>query len=190
MDEQRLRKLAAKASKHPLGIAWLDEMLERDQTRTYYRFLYLLSKALGPSLVVELGSQSLRSTAHLAAGCPESLVIGIDPEPWEDPKIMTNCPNIRIIKSRSQDVDLTKMEDRIDLLFIDSEHSYDQVMFEMTNFGALVKTGGVILVDDINYPEWPGVRKAWEEINAKKKIELNDLHMSGFGAIIVWNQSW
>lgn len=168
------------------GDEWLDNLFSLDG-RPYYRYLYRLAKKVNPDVIVELGVQTGRSTAHLAKGAPKARVIGIDPQPWDLTEIQKECPNIEIIVDYSERVDISDFPE-VDILFIDSAHTHDQVMTEFNMYSQLVRRGGVILLDDINLPDGHGeskdMRKAWDAM-PEPKLELNFLHGHGFGVIVV-----
>lgn len=51
----------------------------------------------------------------------------------------------------------------LDLLFIDGDHSYNQVMLDLENWVPRVKMGGLVLCHDADTASFPGVRKAIDE---------------------------
>ncbi|HEY0185520.1 MAG TPA: CmcI family methyltransferase, partial [Rhodopila sp.] len=53
---------------------------------------------------------------------------------------------------------------RPDFVYIDGDHEYESVIFDLRAWLQLVSDGGVLLGDDY---EWPGVRRAVEEIRAE-----------------------
>lgn len=178
-----IEELAKESLTADTGIDWLDDMRKADETRPYYVFLYKLAQTMKAKTIVELGVQTGRSTAHFACGAPNARVIGIDIELWDMDEILQRCPNIKLIKKPSQDVDLKTQPGPIDILFIDSDHSYEQVKKEWELYRPLMRPGGVILVDDIYWSD--GLTKAWNEMTGEKH-DISFLHdIAGFGAIVV-----
>jgi predicted O-methyltransferase YrrM len=58
-----------------------------------------------------------------------------------------------------------RIEQGLDLLFIDGEHTYDVAAMELRTFGARVREGGLIVLDDC-WSMFPGVRLAFDEYAA------------------------
>ena len=53
----------------------------------------------------------------------------------------------------------------IDVLFIDGDHEYEAVKFDIEHFAPLVRSGGYIIFDDYNnHAALPGVKKAVDEL--------------------------
>lgn len=189
MDLKTLKELANK-NLEPTGIDWLDSLYET-HPRPYYRFLHRLTALTRPQVIVEIGVQTGMSVAHMAAGNPSASITGIDPDPvWYETEIKGAFPKVSFLKVKSQDVptSILHWSEEIDLLFIDGLHTYGQVKWEYENYGKKVKSGGLIILDDINLPDelepGNGMRKFWDEIK-EPKIELNHLHPEGgFGVVI------
>lgn len=119
--------------------------------------------------VVELGTRTGVSTSALLAGVEArgGLVTSIDIDDCSH--LFKGHPQWFFRQGDSTDPSLAQWfwedwehDDRADLLFIDTIHTYEQVTAELTLWAErCVKPGGRILVHD---PEtFPGVRKAIEE---------------------------
>ena len=159
----------------------------------YYNFLYLLAEKINPGFIVELGVHHGTGTAHLAAGAPNATVVGIDLD-LEDLKLEFR-DNIKLWKGDSlayarklqgrkymNDLWGERREVRIDLLFIDTEHTTAQCLAEYRAYLPLMAPGGIILFDDLFMGGMSGV---WPAI-AEPKVILPDLHAHlGFGAAII-----
>lgn len=50
-----------------------------------------------------------------------------------------------------------------DALFVDGNHSYEAARSDIFTYAKLVRPGGTIMVHDVLHPEFPGVRRAFEE---------------------------
>jgi len=81
---------------------------------------------------------------------------------------------------------------KLDLLFVDGDHSYKGVKSDFEMYKNLVKRGGVIAFHDIaaGYiinPEWAGVNKFWNEVKNKYEtteiIESKKQRVYGIGVI-------
>lgn len=172
-------------SKQPLGVDLLDGLCLLEETKTYhyYKFLYRLAKALKATATAEIGVQTARATAHLAAAT-NGPVIAVDPSPRDITDILHRYPNIQFHMTRGDDpLLLARIPDAsLDLCFIDTPHTYDQVALDIKCWQPKVKSGGFILLDDIT--GYPGVLKFWNEIKLPK-ISLPELHRSGFGVVCI-----
>jgi predicted O-methyltransferase YrrM len=155
----------------------------RDASNPYYDLLYWVAKALQPNFVVELGTCTGGSTAHLAAGT-RGKVLSIDIEfragTAERLEAFGNI-ELLVADTRSPEV-ATKVIDHgsIDLLFIDTDHTAEQVRIEMSIFGPIVREGGLILLDDIRMH--PCMSAWWDELD-EVKLELPEMHWTSFGVI-------
>lgn len=82
--------------------------------------------------------------------------MGAPPETW------------RILEGFSTDdwVLQAASERAYDMVFVDGDHSYEGVSFDVGHYGPLVKAGGVLLIDDYGAPGWPGVTQFIDEFRA------------------------
>lgn len=86
-------------------------------------------------------------------------------------------------------VDILGKDERLDLLFIDGDHSYEGVKRDYYEYKSLVRVGGYIIFHDINDTEHhrnAGVHvgRFWNELEGDK-IEFNShAHWAGIGVLI------
>lgn len=171
---------------------WLEKMRDTDHAQAmYYRFLYELAKAMQPKWVLETGTRFGLSAVQLAMGCPTSKVITLDIDPqskarFSSDPVLKGIPNIIPLTADSRKAKELLPADcqSIDLLYLDSDHSYDVVMPEFKIFSQMVPVGGVVVFDDITLN--PEMRRFWAEVPGPK-AELTFLHRlsgAGFGAYI------
>lgn len=76
---------------------------------------------------------------------------------------------------------------KVDLLFIDGDHSYDGCMADFYNYGVLVREGGVIGFHDLGENRFDVRTKVWPEIKEKYLKHWEFVFMPGrygIGAII------
>jgi len=66
-------------------------------------------------------------------------------------------------------VSRVEWDKKIDILFIDGDHSYNGVKADYQRYEPFVKDGGLILMHDITYWRF-GVKKLWKEIKLPKII--------------------
>ena len=89
------------------------------------------------------------------------------------------------LKTLNQIRDILSGE-KVDLLFIDGDHTYEGVKKDFEMYGPLVKNKGLIVFHDISdIPPPTGVRRLWKEIKGNKKeiIEKMDLGWGGIGIL-------
>lgn len=155
----------------------------RDGSNAYYDLLYWVAQRTQPTLVVELGTCTGGSTSHLAAGTPGSVIsIDIDtrPDARERLKVFDNLELITGDTRDPQVASLVAARGQIDLLFVDTDHTAEQVKAEMALFGPLVRKGGLILLDDIRMH--PCMSAWWDGLGGEK-LEMPELHWTSFGVI-------
>jgi predicted O-methyltransferase YrrM len=111
-------------------------------------------------------------------------------------RMLTWSPSAHVVSGDSRDPRTREMVDRIlgkeklDLLFIDGNHTYDAVNQDFHNFRAMVAPGGVVIFHDINDSEFHrandvGVARLWSEI-AGKKLEISC--RDTWGGIGIWRE--
>ena len=81
---------------------------------------------------------------------------------------------------------LSKIPAKLDVLFIDGDHSYEGVKSDLDNYGFLVQSGGSIVLHDVCSGYDPGVRQAFDEFISATKWEA-EIYPSwvGLGRILV-----
>lgn len=160
----------------------------------YYRFLRKLAFEMRPRLSVELGVCGGGASFHLATGHPSGRVIGIDvgiEYPSNIAFITQNCPNWTMLIGDSVGLAyrvraFVQECGPIGILFIDTVHTYEQTMREMSAYRPMMARGGVICLDDL-FRE--GMPQVWSEIK-EPKMRLDALHLGGsptdggFGVIL------
>ena len=156
----------------------------RDASNPYYGLLYTVSKELQPKFVVELGTCTGGSTSHLAAGTSGNVLsIDIEIRPDARERLLV-FDNVELMHGDTLDENsvLSRVRERgqIDLLFIDTLHTAEQVSTELSLFGPLVRPGGLIFFDDIRMN--PGMSAWWDSLE-EDKLELPEMHWTGFGVV-------
>jgi len=167
-------------------------------------FLNFLSK-LKPKYILEIGTAS-GGTMFLftRVASEDATIISIDlpkgnfgggyPE-WKIPLFKSfalSQQKINLIRADSHDMTTLKKtksilkDKRLDLLFIDGDHSYEGVKKDFEMYSPLVKKGGIIAFHDIvPGPERKvgGVPKFWTEIKRKYPSSeiVKDWNQKGYG---------
>ncbi len=81
---------------------------------------------------------------------------------------------------------LSKIPAKLDVLFIDGDHSYEGVKRDLDNYGHLVVSGGRIILHDVCSGYDPGVRKAFDEYIDATKYEAEVFpSWVGLGQILI-----
>lgn len=165
---------------------WLKDMPYVTQTGSdYYRFIWELQRRFKPERVLEIGIDKGGSTLSFSAGNPGGQVVSMDinKEACDNAAAIARAQglqNLTVVRADSL-VDGAKLTFRplLDLVLLDSWHSFDQVWREYALYRPWVKPGGIILFDDTKYSKEMMV--AWDMI-PDPKVDLTVLHHSGFGA--------
>ncbi len=151
----------------------------------YYRFLKLLAAEFKPQLSVELGVSGGGGSLHLALGNPYGTVIGIDYQADHVERIKyieDNYPNFEFMLHDSTTAAPKVFEKygKIDILFIDTDHTYDTTVREYKAWKPYLSDTAIILLDDLDRD---GMTKAFNEIEGYKVVYpfLNYGH--GFGVV-------
>lgn len=151
----------------------------------YYRFLKVLARHKKPRLSVELGVCGGGGSLHLALGNPRGQVVGVDiayDHPEHLAHIDATCPNFHFWQGDSVgDASAIRMEfGLVDILFIDTTHTYAQTWAEFNAWYPHLAKGAVVCFDDLNRVEMGDI---WYEL-PEPKIRLDQLHTgSGFGVL-------
>lgn len=105
-----------------------------------------------------------------------------------------NNNKLHLIQSCSQ-LESTKKEvekllngEKLDFLFIDGDHRYENVKKDFDMYAPLVREKGIIALHDIGYAEEGGVHKLWDDIKEKYRYQQLRFHPEqekGIGIIVV-----
>jgi len=119
--------------------------------------LHMLTIEFNLKNVLELGTGSGESTVAFLQAAHEidGKVTSVDIDPCLEAKKLIKKSNFDERWQFIQSDDITfKWEQPIDHLYIDTSHTYEHTLKELTKFEPLVKVGGVITLHDIvSYPE-------------------------------------
>lgn len=121
---------------------------------------------------IEVGCYQGWTTRFLAPLCAELICI----DPWDGQQDGANdevyndfCANtkefsnLRVIRDRSQDVDLEEYRGKIAAVLIDGLHTYEGCLADIRKFEGLLYPGGHIFVHDVFDKGWPGVKQAVDD---------------------------
>ena len=130
------------------------------------RVIYTLVKSVDPSIVVETGvGPGVSTTAILSAISKNALLISIDPDiPYGkgDREIGFVIPdelksNFKFVKGTSAEKMREVLENigELDIFFHDSDHTYNNIMFELNSIWPKLSRDYIILVDNYDWTPAP-----------------------------------
>lgn len=171
---------AYKLSQRQPCVKHLKQLPHANQER-YYWFLHYLASILQPKVIVECGVYEGTSLAHLAAGCMDAKVVGVDLNVEQIDGTLTTYPNVQVVRGNSLDYLKNYWGRPIELLFLDTEHTPIHVSKELMLAWPHLPVHGVVCIDDISIS--PQMETWWSGLKLNK-YSFPDLHSTGFGVII------
>jgi predicted O-methyltransferase YrrM len=97
---------------------------------------------------------------------------------WIVPKELRNNWSLTLGKSKEKLPEVVKEIKKLDMFFHDSEHSYENMMFEFTTVWPYIVKKGIIIADDVNR------NNAFDEFVDSHKNEVTSLKIGQFGFIL------
>lgn len=129
----------------------------------------LLETAHGSARIVELGTATGWTAIALALDDPARRVVTYDPveRPERQKYLALVGPGVReridfVVAPGSDGPQ--QGEAPVDLLYIDSSHDREQTIAEVRAWRPHLRAGAMVLFDDYEHPEYPGVREAITEL--------------------------
>jgi predicted O-methyltransferase YrrM len=164
--------------------AWIGSWTDiQDHIPTLYRY------ARGQ--ILELGVRSGVSTSALLAGVEENggHVFSVDINP-KCSEVFRGHPNWTFICSDSCDHFRIWDEGRhdgfgypLDMVFIDTEHTYERLSGELAIWGAKVKRGGLIVIHDVErFPDMARAAMEW----ARERERIYEVHQGSNGLGVIY----
>jgi len=135
-------------------------------------------RSVGTGSVLEIGVRDGVSTAaFLLSNAEHVYSVDINPACGE---LFKGNPKWTFIHNDSKNAASVKAQlpDKLDVLFVDGDHTYEGLTSDLRNYFMLVKEGGLILAHDVaqqvpvrpeHWGDWPGpyTSKAWNDFLAK-----------------------
>ena len=180
MNLKRIVNKAIKTKPIP-SLSWL----YGDYYSPYYSLMYLLAGTIKNGLLVELGVHKGRGLASLAAARRSNIVIGLDTTKCEEiDTLRKQYPNLIFYNKPSMPVMTHIFSDKsIDLLHIDTEHSYSMAKAEFEAYKPYLAKGAYVLFDDLHAQD-DDVLRYFNELDYEK-VQDDRLHPScGYGVMI------
>jgi hypothetical protein len=146
----------------------------------------------GNPVIVDFGTGHGKSTASLALACPQGTVYTFDPGlPYinagcspsqyeaETNKFILDTGAINFVFTPESSLE-KPWDKEIDVLNIDSDHTYETSKAEILRWIPFVKVGGIVFFHDYEHPRCPGVKQAIDElIPSKFNMELLEVTDAG-----------
>lgn len=211
LTKEKIIELAQDCDK-PTGDAFLDDLhakynegSPREDWPHYYRFLYKLAPHI--STYFELGFHYGSALHHVSRGNLTCRAAGLDSDPEKSKRAMSIFCGFGIHRASSivreypdsfsnptrfdlPFADYYCADDSHDAILIDTDHTYATTKEEFSLWSPKVKSGGLILFDDIDAPEYKdGCGKFFRELQEQhpdRTLSLPHLHPEnwGFGVLI------
>jgi predicted O-methyltransferase YrrM len=160
------------------------EVYSKNEGHTYYVFLNKLVRELAPKKVLELGTSIGRSALFMMCALPpDSTLTTVDIGSYRRMDLLPfdSDPRLNIVFGNDlEESTIKQVGSGFDLLYIDSEHSYEQVSKEWEIYQHKITNDAIVVMDDIHFNE--GMDKFWDSISYEKMDLGNSLHFSGYGA--------
>ena len=139
-----------------------------------FRFVnYLSTTQQQPLTIVELGSSLGVTTAYLAAPSARNRVLTFEGAPeildeamqvWRE----LHLTNIEPVLGNINDTLPANCPERIDLAFIDANHSYEATMRYFRQLLPAMQQRGIVVLDDIYHS--PEMTRVWQDIQSLPQV--------------------
>ena len=150
----------------------------------YYHWLGAAVQALQPMIIVELGTREGISLSFLSMHTPEHCrIITVDNGDEGKPHIPIHLRGLKgvqqIIGDDCSDEVLSQIPDGVEMLFIDTKHTREQVEKEWKLYEPKLAEQALVVCDDIN------ALGGWFEELPYDKLDISGYHQAlGFGFFI------
>lgn len=141
------------------------------------KLLFRIAKDLKPKTVVELGTGAGVGTAYLASAYGDAKVYTVEATPQLVSKAKVNLAtvgltNVECIEGQFSAVLPMLLEriDRVDMAFIDGDHTYDATLANVECILRKAHSNTVIVVHDIHWSEQ--MERAWEALKLDSRISI------------------
>lgn len=127
-------------------------------------------------IIVDFGTGHGKSASTLALSCPQGTIFTFDPGfPYinagctptqyeeETNKFILDTGATNVIFTRESSLE-KQWDKEIDVLNIDSDHTYETTKAEILRWLPFVKKGGLVFFHDYDHPRCPGVKQAIDEL--------------------------
>lgn len=193
MEIEALHRLAMEAEPPPydprLRVAMSAEQYLAYRTNTghtYYLYLNALVRILQPKKILELGTDIGRSAAFMMVALPADstlITVEIGTQIRTDLMPFQGDPRLKIVQGNDRELSIYGDIDLggIDFLYIDSDHTYEQVSAEWDIYRHFLAPGALVVMDDIHLNE--GLERFWNSLLCPKVDAPRTVHFSGWGIL-------
>jgi predicted O-methyltransferase YrrM len=156
----------------------------RELDKLYYVWLACAVRVWQPRRILELGT--LRGVSALAMFSElrterGDYIITVDMESQKKSVLNRDitATGLRIVIGDDLDIDIFGDSPPVctDMLFIDTEHTYEQISAEWKLYSRYLMPDTLVVVDDVDFE---GVKKWWDERQCEKVLE-HESHSTGWG---------
>jgi predicted O-methyltransferase YrrM len=160
--------------------------LEGQANCRYYWWLALAVRSLGPERILELGTAVGASAIMIYSEkrvVTDFTTVDIMDHGKFIPDHMTSDGTFfrTIWDANAPELYHLIGKDKVDFLFLDTDHTADQLMTQLRLCRSVLKPGALVALDDINMND---MRTAWDALPYVKLDITDDCHYSGFGVFI------
>lgn len=169
----------------PKGTEILSYIMEGGEAGGYHRWLALLVRNLKLKNILELGNREGASTILLYSELlSDGTLITVDNVHDQRfiPDVMWKDPKVRFVFGDCLDLNSYQgnLPKNIDLLFLDTIHTYEQVSDEFSIYENFLSDDALIVIDDIHLND----KGIFFDNSPYEKFDLTSIcHVSGFGLI-------
>lgn len=133
---------------------------ERDPLKWHIDFIVELARVMRPSVYVELGVHRAELFNRVIPHAGQ--LIGVDTDP-DSARHVLEAPNVRFVLGATEEF-ADEVRDsglRIDMLFIDADHSRDAVLHDFRSYLPAVNPHGLILLHDTHPGDSSLIEPGW-----------------------------
>ncbi|MBU4464013.1 MAG: class I SAM-dependent methyltransferase [Proteobacteria bacterium] len=170
---------------------YMGHLQNKDGQCFFYQWLAHLVKIVKPNLILELGSgeglstlmlfSELSDTARLVSCDLVNRLDFIPPDVFNDPRFKFYPGNDLNLNIFGNDLPVG-----IDMLFIDTIHTFTQISAEWRIYKHLCNSGAIVILDDIRMND---MFDFWESLSYPKLELTKECHFSGFGFFLYESDS-
>lgn len=148
----------------------------------YYRWLWAAIKVLNPKCVVEIGRErGVSANIILDTLSSNSKLFTIDIN--SECKFLSESDDSRVVFLTMDSLEAIKfISTKIDFLFIDGEHTREQVEKEWELYRPSMNTNSIVVFDDIYFND--GMKDFWNSL-LEEKYDISKWHETGFGVVFI-----
>ena len=163
----------------------LDKMATGDEI---YEFLYGLVRAVKPKLCLESGTfegdGSIAISQALTENGDNGKLYTIDEKDFGAKERLTPYSNIEFVLARAPQIFNTLPLKGVEFIFLDSGHSYVQVINELRVVDALLAPEGYICIHDVLHESWgAGSTKAIQDFIRESTNKYSYMYLTNFNGL-------